>query len=75
MRFGRVLVTMLVDQQRWKEAEPLALRVLAIEDSLKEDSLGRVAAGQLARIYEATGRKEQAGALTRRRVGGAQRER
>jgi hypothetical protein len=24
-------------------------------DSVKEDSLGRVAAGQLARIYEATG--------------------
>jgi len=60
MRFGRVLVTMLVDQQRWKEAEPLALRVLAIEDSLKEDSLGRVAAGQLARIYAATGREERA---------------
>ena len=46
MRFGRVLVTMLVDRRRWKEAEPLALRVLAIEDSLKEDSLGRVAAGR-----------------------------
>jgi len=60
MRFGRVLVTMLVDQQRWKEAEPLALRVLAIEDSLKEDSLGRVAAGQLARIYTSTGRNERA---------------
>jgi len=73
MRFGRVLVTMLVDQQRWKEAEPLAVRVLAIEDSLKEDSLGRVAAGQRARIY--AGRGEEAGALTRRRVGGAQRER
>ncbi|HET8836565.1 MAG TPA: serine/threonine-protein kinase [Gemmatimonadales bacterium] len=60
MRFGRVLVTMLVDQRRWKEAEPLALRVLAIEDSLHEDSLGRVAAGQLATIYAATGRSERA---------------
>ena len=47
MRFGRTLVTMLVDERRWKEAEPLALRVLAIEDSLKEDSLGRLTAGPL----------------------------
>jgi uncharacterized hydantoinase/oxoprolinase family protein len=60
MRFARVLVTMLVDRRRWKEAEPLALRVLAIEDSLKEDSLGRVMAGELAAIYEAMGRKERA---------------
>ena len=34
VRFGRFLVTMLVDQRRWKEAEPLALRVFAIQDSL-----------------------------------------
>jgi tetratricopeptide (TPR) repeat protein len=70
MRFGRVLVTMLVDQQRWKEAEPLALRVLAIEDSLREDSLGRVAAGQLARIYAATGRRERAEQYRARVAGG-----
>ena len=47
MRFGRLLVTMLVDQRRWKEAEPLALRVFAIQDSL-QDTLARVTAGQLA---------------------------
>jgi non-specific serine/threonine protein kinase/serine/threonine-protein kinase len=60
VRFGRVLVTILVDQRQWKEAEPLALRVLAIADSLKQDSLARVTAGQLATLYDATGRKEQA---------------
>jgi hypothetical protein len=70
MRFGRVLVTMLVDQRRWREAEPLALRVLAIEDSLREDSLGRVAAGELARIYEATGRSERAQQYRARRAAG-----
>ena len=59
VRFGRFLVTMLVDQQRWKEAEPLALRVLAIQDSLK-DTLARVTAGHLATIYGATGQSEQA---------------
>ena len=59
VRFGRFLVTMLVDQRRWKEAEPLALRVFAIQDSLK-DTLARVTAGQLATIYGATGRKERA---------------
>ena len=41
VRFGRILVPLLVDQRRWKEAEPLALRVLAIQDSLK-DTLARV---------------------------------
>ncbi len=59
VRFGRFLVTMLVDQQRWKEAEPLALRVFAIQDSLK-DTLARVTAGHLATIYGATGQSEQA---------------
>jgi tetratricopeptide (TPR) repeat protein len=59
VRFGRFLVTLLVDQRRWKDAEPLALRVFAIQDSL-QDTLARVTAGQLATIYDATGRKERA---------------
>ena len=59
-RFGRILVPLLVEQRRWKEAEPIALRVLAIQDSLKQDSLARVTAAQLARMYEATGREERA---------------
>ena len=59
VRFGRVLVTMLVHQRRWKEAEPLAIRVFAIQDSL-QDTLVRVTAGQLVTIYDATGRKERA---------------
>jgi hypothetical protein len=48
-----------VDQRRWKDAEPLALRVFAIQDSL-QDTLARVTAGHLATIYDATGRKERA---------------
>jgi tetratricopeptide (TPR) repeat protein len=59
VRFGRFLVTMLVVQRRWKEAEPLALRVFAIQDSLK-DTLARVTAGHLSTIYGATGRSELA---------------
>jgi hypothetical protein len=58
-RFGRILVTMLVDQRRWKDAEPLAVRVLAIQDSL-QDTLARVTVGQLARSYEATGERARA---------------
>jgi eukaryotic-like serine/threonine-protein kinase len=58
-RFGRILVPLLVDQRRWKDAEPLALRVLAIQDSLK-DTLARITAGHLATIYGATGRPELA---------------
>jgi eukaryotic-like serine/threonine-protein kinase len=54
-RFGAVLLSLLVQQSRWVEAEPLALRVLAIQDSLK-DTLALVTAGQLAAIYKATGR-------------------
>jgi hypothetical protein len=50
---------LLVGQRRWKDAEPLALRVFTIQDSL-QDTLARVTAGDLARIYEATGRKERA---------------
>ena len=59
MRFGRFLVTMLVDQRRWREAEPLALRVFAIQDST-QDTLARVTAGQLAAIYEGMGESERA---------------
>jgi len=70
VRFGRFLVTMLVDQRRWREAEPLALRVFAIQDST-QDSLARVTAGQLAAIYEATGKTERA-EQWRRRLGSGQ---
>ncbi|HYC31652.1 MAG TPA: tetratricopeptide repeat protein, partial [Gemmatimonadales bacterium] len=55
-RFGRILVSLLVDERRWREAEPLALRVLAIQDSM-QDTLARLTAENLAKIYEATGRK------------------
>ena len=59
VRFGRILVPLLMDQRRWEEAEPLALRVFAIQDSLK-DTLARTTAGYLATIYGATGRAEPA---------------
>jgi eukaryotic-like serine/threonine-protein kinase len=59
VRFGRFLVTMLVDQRRWREAEPLATRVFAIQDSTR-DSLARVTAGQIAAIYEGMGERERA---------------
>ncbi len=50
-RFGRLLVTLLVEERRWEEAEPLAVRVLAIQDSL-QDTLARVTRDQLARIRQ-----------------------
>ncbi len=64
-RFGRMLVSLLVEQRRWAEAEPLAIRVLAIQDSLK-DTLARVTAGQLAAIYEARGKADVAAEYLRR---------
>jgi eukaryotic-like serine/threonine-protein kinase len=59
VRFGRILVALLVDQRRWKDAEPLALRVFTIQDSL-QDTLARLTAGHLATIYDATGREQRA---------------
>jgi tetratricopeptide (TPR) repeat protein len=50
-RFGRLLVTMMVEGRRWKEAEPLAVRVLAIQDSL-QDTLARITREQLAVIRQ-----------------------
>jgi serine/threonine protein kinase/tetratricopeptide (TPR) repeat protein len=58
-RFGRILVMLMVDQRRWAEAEPFALRVLAIQDSL-QDTLARASARQLVTIYEALGKPERA---------------
>jgi len=51
-RFGRILVSLLVEQKRWTEAEPLALGVLAIHDSL-QDTLASVTREQLAKIRSA----------------------
>jgi hypothetical protein len=64
-RFGRLLVMLLVDQRRWDQAEPLALRVLAIQDSLK-DTLARASAEQLVKIYEGTGRHDLAAKYLKR---------
>ena len=46
------------------EAEPLALRVLAIRDSLK-DTLARKAAAQVVELYEGWGRPGRAAAYQR----------
>jgi serine/threonine protein kinase/Tfp pilus assembly protein PilF len=56
---GPAMVSLLMDQHRWAEAEPLALRVLAIRDSLG-DSLAHVSAQQLATLYEGWGKPERA---------------
>ncbi len=53
------LVSLLMDDHRWAEAEPLALRVLAIRDSLA-DSLVRESAEQLAALYEGWGKPDRA---------------
>ena len=57
-RLAPVMVSLLMDQRRWSEAEPLALRVLAIRDSLA-DTLAVKAAEQLAVLYERWGKRER----------------
>jgi tetratricopeptide (TPR) repeat protein len=56
---GPTMVSLLIDQHRWAEAEPLALRVLAIRDSLG-DTLSRESAAQLVKLYEGWGKLERA---------------
>jgi eukaryotic-like serine/threonine-protein kinase len=62
---GPVMVSLLMDQRRWAEAEPLALRVLAIRDSLA-DTLARQSAAQLVALYEGWGKMEKAAEYRRR---------
>ncbi|MBA3498078.1 MAG: tetratricopeptide repeat protein [Gemmatimonadales bacterium] len=63
-RIAGAMVTLLVDGRRWAEAEPLALRVLAIRDSMG-DTLARKAAAQLAVLYEGWGKADRAGEYRR----------
>jgi tetratricopeptide (TPR) repeat protein len=59
LKIAPVLVSLLMDQRRWADAEPLALRVLAIRDSMA-DTLSAKAAAQLVTLYEAWGKPERA---------------
>ena len=59
------MVSLLLEERRWAEAEPLALRVLAIRDSLA-DTFARQAAVQLAALYEGWGKADRAAAYRQR---------
>ena len=56
------LAGLLVEQRRFEEAEPFALRVLAIRDSINgpADADTRESLTQLATLYERWGRPERA---------------
>ena len=58
-RLAPALVSLLLDQHRWAEAEPVALRVLAIRDSLA-DTLAQQTAKQLVTLYEGWGKPGRA---------------
>jgi hypothetical protein len=53
------LAALLIDEQRYAEAEPLALRVLAMRDSTR-DTLAKVARAQVVKLYEGWGKVERA---------------
>jgi len=59
------MVSLLIDQRRWAEAEPIALRVLAVRDSMADTSARQMAA-QLAILYEGLGKPDQAAEYRRR---------
>jgi tetratricopeptide (TPR) repeat protein len=65
-KIAPALVSLLMDEGRWAEAEPLALRVLAIRDSLA-DTLAVKAAEQLAVLYERWGKRERVAEYRRRK--------
>ncbi len=65
-RMAAAMVSLLMDQRRWAEAEPLALRVLAIRDSMR-DTLARSAAAQVAELYRGWGKPERAAEYSRAR--------
>jgi eukaryotic-like serine/threonine-protein kinase len=67
---GPAMVSLLMDQRRWAEAEPVALRVLAIRDSLA-DTLAGKAAAQLATLYDGWGKPERAAEYRRRAAASA----
>jgi tetratricopeptide (TPR) repeat protein len=62
---GSAMVLLLMDERRWTEAEPLALRILAIHDSLA-DTLSRQSAAQLVKLYDGWGKPERAAAFRKR---------
>jgi eukaryotic-like serine/threonine-protein kinase len=61
------MVALLMDQHRWAEAEPIALRILALRDSMS-DTLAVQSAAQLADLYEGWGKPAKA-AEFRGRIG------
>jgi tetratricopeptide (TPR) repeat protein len=64
------MVSVLMDRRRWAEAEPIALRVLAIRDSLA-DTLSRQSAEQLVKLYQGWGKPDRAAEFRKRAEGGA----
>jgi serine/threonine protein kinase/tetratricopeptide (TPR) repeat protein len=64
-KIAPTMISLLMDHRRWSEAEPLALRVLAIRDSLA-DTLALQTVAQLVRLYERWGKPERAAEYQRR---------
>lgn len=59
IRTASTLAALLIDERRYVEAEPLALRVLAMRDSTG-DTLAKVARAQVVKLYEGWGKAERA---------------
>ncbi len=62
---GPAMTSLLMQQRRWAEAEPLALRVLHLRDSLG-DTLAAAAAAQLDTLYTGWGKPARAAEYRRR---------
>ncbi len=65
-RIAPSLITLLLNERRYADAEPIALRVLAVRDSMA-DTLARQTAAQLVTLYERWGKPERAAEYLRRR--------
>ncbi|MFL5493824.1 MAG: tetratricopeptide repeat protein [Gemmatimonadales bacterium] len=59
-RVASVLVSLLIDQRRYAEAEPVGLRVLAVRDSLADSTKAMESRAQLVKLYQEWGKPDRA---------------
>jgi tetratricopeptide (TPR) repeat protein len=65
-RVSSILASVLIDEKRYPQAEPLALRALAIQDSLADTTRAKQSVEQLVTLYVRWGKPDRAAEYRRR---------
>jgi eukaryotic-like serine/threonine-protein kinase len=66
-KVSSILASVLIDERRYGEAEPLALRALAVWDSMPDTTRAREGAEQLVTLYDRWGKPDRAAAYRQRK--------